>query len=126
MAGVVSAWVVLSTLYVLTDIVGLWYLASAVLGQVGGFFTNFFLQKYWTFKDYRKESTERQFKLFMAISAIHIMLNAIAMVVLVEVFRLWYVFAQVIVLASLALGSFLFHKKVTFKDNGNEDGTHAV
>ncbi len=115
-SGGISALVALILLYSLTDFFKVWYLISVVLGNVAGLFTNFCLQKYWTFRDPSSDRMQKQFMLFVTVAVIHLILNTTLMFFLVSVVGLWYMLAQVIVLGTLAIGSFLFHKKFTFKE----------
>ena len=99
-SGGIGALMVLITVYVSTDIFRLWYLISVIFGQVVGFFVSFYLQKFWTFRDPSKERMERQFKIFIALVVVNIILNGIFVTMLVEVFDLWYMLAQAIILAA--------------------------
>jgi len=38
-------------LYILTDVIGVWYMVSAVIASVANHSSNFVLQKFWTFED---------------------------------------------------------------------------
>jgi len=114
-SGGSSALVALAIVYIATDIFKIWYLISVVFGQVGGFFVNFYLQKFWTFRDPSREHFERQFKFFIGLAAAHLMLNAVLIFVLVEFFGIWYLLSQALVMAALAFGSYLFNLFVTFK-----------
>ncbi|OIO49776.1 MAG: hypothetical protein CO042_00980 [Parcubacteria group bacterium CG_4_9_14_0_2_um_filter_41_8] len=114
-SGGTAAAAALITVYISTDIFKVWYLFSVVFGQVAGFFVNFYLQKFWTFRDPSKERMERQFKFFMVLVVLNIILNAIFVSALVEVFHLWYMLAQAIVLTTLVMVNYLFNRFITFR-----------
>lgn len=114
-SGGTAALAALLTVFIATDVLNFFYLISVVLGQVSGFFVNFYLQKFWTFRDPSKKRTERQFKIFIFLSVMHTVLNAIFILILVEIFDIWYLYAQAIIIASLAILSYFFNRFVTFK-----------
>lgn len=51
MVGSIGFLVHLATLYLLTDIAGLWYLASAIIAIVTAALCNYILNYHWTFKE---------------------------------------------------------------------------
>ena len=114
-SGGSSALAALVTVYIATDFFKVWYLISVIFGQVVGFFVNFYMQKFWTFRDPSQERMQKQFKIFIGLAVAHTVLNAIFISILVEVFGMWYLLAQAIVLAALAIGSYIFNRFVTFK-----------
>ncbi|MDP6756288.1 MAG: GtrA family protein [Patescibacteria group bacterium] len=114
-SGGSSALAALVVVFVVTDVFKVWYLISVIFGQVVGFFTNFYLQKFWTFRDPSQERMHRQFKIFIGLAVAHMVLNVVFISILVEVFGMWYLLAQAIVLAVLAIGSYLFNRFITFR-----------
>jgi len=115
MAGGIATAVNLVLLYVLTDWVGLWYLVSAILAFIGGFFASFFLQKLWTFQDKRREETERQMTIFFLVAMINLAGNTFLMYLLVDIFRAWYMLAQVISAALIAIWNYNALRIFVFK-----------
>ena len=105
----------LTVLYVLTDFFGLWYLLSAVLAFIVGFFISFSLQKLWTFKDKRQDQVYRQLSLYLSVALTNLVLNTALMYLFVDVFGVWYMLAQVIVDLVIAAESFLMYKFIVFK-----------
>jgi len=68
---------------------------------------------------------ERQFKMFIGLAVSHLVLNVIFISILVEIFGMWYLLAQAITLAALAIGSYLFNRFITFKAvSATYDSTH--
>ena len=113
--GLSASSVHLIALFTLTDFAGLWYLHSAVLGYVAGFFTSFFFHKFWTFRDSSLKRIQKQFIIYLVMTVVNLILTTIFMYILVDLVVIWYMLAQVIVLGSLAILSFFVHKTITFK-----------
>lgn len=114
-SGGTAAMVDFTILYFLTDLMGLWYLYSAVAAYIASFLTAFLLQKFWTFRDFRMDQLGRQLFLYGSISVAGLGINSILMYLLVSVWGLWYILAQFIISGLLAIGSFLINKTFTFK-----------
>ncbi|MFH1522952.1 MAG: glycosyltransferase [Patescibacteria group bacterium] len=102
-------------LYVLTDIVGLWYLISATIAFVVAFLISFFLQKFWTFRDNRRTIIYKQLSLYLVVGLTNLSINGAAMYLLVDKFGIWYMLAQVISSGFLAFINFLVYKFIIFK-----------
>ena len=116
MSGGMAAAVDFSLLYILTDWTGLWYLASAAIAYVASFFTAFFLQKFWTFRDASMERIKKQFLIYGTIAIVSLIINSIMMYVLVSLAHIWYMTAQFITSGVLAIGSFVVNRSITFKN----------
>ena len=114
-AGSTAAGVDLVLLFLLTDIIGLWYFYSAIVAYICSFFTSFFLQKFWTFRDNDRGRIKKQLAIYIAVAGISLTLNSFFMFVLVSLLHVWYLMAQVVTKGILAVGSFVFNKTVTFK-----------
>ncbi|MEK7151994.1 MAG: GtrA family protein [Patescibacteria group bacterium] len=126
MAGGTGALVNLASMYVLTDILGVWYIASAIFAFLISLVVTFFLQKMWTFGDValHPQHALRQVALYTASSVSFLGLNTLILYLLVEFLDVWYLLAQFFSLGVVALGSFLFNKSVTFrKSEGNNINT---
>ena len=101
-------------LYVLTDVFGIWYLFSATLAFCMSFFVSFFLQKYWTFRDREQEKIYRQMGLYFAVAVTNLGLNTLLLYLSVDILRIWYLLAQVLVIAVIAVESFMIYKFLIF------------
>ncbi len=126
MAGGTGAFVNIASMYVLTDIVGVWYIASAVFAFFISLVVTFFLQKMWAFGDValHPQHALRQAALYTASSVSFLGINTLMLYLLVEFLGVWYLLAQFFSLGIVALGSFLFNKSVTFrKSEGNNINT---
>ena len=113
-SGGLSACVNLGMLYLLTEYAHMYYLQSAVLSFVVAFFISFLLQKFWTFKDMRKEVIRQQMILFLILSLINLLINTLLIYVFVEYMHLWYVAAAVVSGVLLAISNFFTYKHVIF------------
>ena len=83
-------------LYGLTEFVGVWYIASAVVAFVGYYFVNFLSQKYWTFKNKNLEALNRQLVQYTLMAIANWIINTVLLYVLVEYLHLYYLLAQAI------------------------------
>lgn len=119
-SGGTGAAVHLSVLYLLTKVVGVWYILSTSIAFIIAFFVSFTLQKYWTFKMNEFANISNQLIKYFFVGVINLFLNAGLMYVLVDVFHLWYMLAQIIVLAFIGGVSFLVYKFFVFKHRANK------
>lgn len=113
-SGGSSACANLGTLYLLTEYAYVHYLQSAVVSFIIAFFISFLLQKFWTFKDMRKEVIHWQMILFLGLSLANLLVNTLLIYGLVEYMHLWYVAAAVVSGALLAVSNFFIYKHVIF------------
>jgi len=113
-SGGFAVFVEFSLLYSFTDILGIWYLWSSVFAFVSSFFVSFFLQKFWTFGDGDKDVLGKQMILYLLIALFNLCSNTFFMYVLVDLFGIWYMFAQFFVAAAIALWNFIIYKFFIF------------
>ncbi|MEI6596731.1 MAG: GtrA family protein, partial [bacterium] len=116
-AGGTAASVDLVLLYILTDILGVWYLISACVAFSIAFFVSFFLQKFWTFRDRDKEVIYKQMRIYLIVALANLALNAVLMYALVDGFKIWYMLAQFIISGLIAIESYLVYKHFIFNKN---------
>ena len=114
-AGGTATVVDLIILFLLTEIIGLWYLISAVIAFIVAFFVSFFLQKFWTFRDNNKEKIFKQMGMYLSVGLMNLIINTIGMYVLVDKFDLMYMIAQIIMICLVAISSFLIYRYIIFK-----------
>ena len=115
-SGGTAAGVDLGLLFIMTDLLKIWYIASATIAFLIAFFVSFTLQKFWTFRDNSTEGVYKQMSLYFAVGIANLFLNAGLMYVLVDVVRLWYMLAQVVAGVFVASWSFLIYKIFIFKN----------
>lgn len=114
-SGGSAAAVLLAALYVFTDIVGLWYLASSVIAFLGAFVVSFTLHKFWTFADPHLGRAPIQAAAHFTAGLINLGLNTTFLFLLVEYVGVHYLVAQVLVSGSLAIVSFFVYKHFIFR-----------
>lgn len=107
-------------IFILTDIFELWYLASAVITFFIHLTYTFTLHKYWTFKDRDTTRIQEQGTWYTIVALVGLGLNTLILYVLVELFVMWYLIAQVIALGIVSVSSFVLNKTITFKDSVHE------
>jgi putative flippase GtrA len=112
-AGGTSAVVNLSILFILTHWFGVWYLYSSIVAISIATIVSFILQKLWTFRNFGTE-VHIQFPMHVTLALSNIVVNTISLYILVEWFGLWYLFAQVIVGAFLAVVNYTIYKTLIF------------
>lgn len=105
----------LMMVYLLTDVMGIWYLYSTTIAFVISFFVSFTLQKFFTFQDHALDTIRAQAPKYLAVALINMGLNALFMYVLVENVGLHYLLAQIITIGSISVESFIVYRFIVFK-----------
>ena len=116
-SGVCGGCIQVGLLYVFVDIFSVWYIRGVVLAFSISLVATFFLQKYWTFQDYTISSVGYQSIRYILIALIALALNITFMYILVDIFQLWYIMAQIIVVGTIGVVTFLLNKRFTFNNN---------
>jgi len=111
-AGAITAFVNLGTLYTLTEYVHVWYLFSSIAAFIVSYSINFSLQKFWTFKNSDTHAIRYQLPLHVSLALFNLLFNTMLIFIFVEWARLWYVAAQIIAAVIIALDSFYFSRKI--------------
>lgn len=102
-------------LYLLTDIIGIYYLFSTVWAFAISLGVSFLLQKFWTFQDGSRDHLHIQLPLYLGMQMMNLGLNTMFMYAFVEYLHLWYISSQVIIALVLAFVSFFINKTYIFK-----------
>jgi len=110
----------LMMLYALTELLGIWYVASATIAFVLAFFTSFLLQKLWTFGSKDFTYIFRQLIDTLGVTLISVAVNVLGVYLLTEKLGMWYILAQVILLTFLALCNFFVYKHLIFKEHSSD------
>lgn len=118
-SGSVSAFTHLGALYVLTDIVGIWFVTANVLAFCAGLVVSFSLQKLWTFGDTRTQKVHHQALWYTLVQLVSLGIDTVLLYVLVAYAGWWYLGAQFLLLILLAVGNFFIFNKVIFKNHGD-------
>ncbi len=104
-------------LYILADIVGMWYLLSAIIAFIIAFVASFVLQKYWTFRDREIDTLHQQVGSYLLIALINLGINTLLVFAFVHYMNFYHIFAQVLASGLVALSSFFLYQRFVFKKN---------
>lgn len=114
-AGGIAFVVNIITLYMLTDIMHIYYLVSTVGAFLISFLVSFTLQKFWTFKEHSRDNLHVQLPLYLGMQVVNLGLNAALMYVFVEYLHVWYILSQTIITTVLSALVYFVNKKYIFK-----------
>ncbi len=116
----------LAALYIFTDVFEVWYVASSVIAFCISLSVGFLLQKFWTFHDNDMRRIKRQMALYTAVGVLNVILGPTLLYLVVETFALWYMLAQFLVMAVLAVESYLLNRFITFRKHTEYEGIDAL
>jgi len=115
-AGVIAYY---TALYCLTEYLGVWYVASAVIGFILNTGLNFSLQKFWTFQNKETHLVHRQLVLYSIMTVSFLILNTLCLYLMVQYLRMWYIGAQMILTVVISTLSFIFSGKIFKNEKEN-------
>ena len=116
LVGGIGIGVNLGLLYVLTDFLGIWYILSQGIAIAISITNNFFLHRYWTFKNeiVEPKTLERYTKFFIvSVTGMGIQLGLTFM--LVENYALYYLYAAILSIVAVGAFNYLLNRKWTFE-----------
>lgn len=125
-SGGCSATVNLGVLYLATEHFGIWYLYSTWIAFVGAFLVSFSLQKFWTFTDPSLTLLRTQLMSYFLVALGNLSLNTIAMYVLVDLFHVHYLIAQILTMGGLAMISYVIYQRYIFHRPHRESVTSVI
>ena len=105
----------LTVLYLLTEYAHVYYLVSSVIAFTSSIVVSFSMQKFWTFNDSSVENIHAQFTFYILVVLANLAMNTFLVHTLVERLHLWYLFAQFIAGAFVAVASFFIYRNFVFK-----------
>ena len=114
-SGGTAAVVDIGLLYVFTDIMGVWYLLSAVLAFIVAFIVSFSLQKYWTFRDHSMERVGKQGSVYFMVAVANLIVNTLLVYIFTDWFDLYHIFSQILAAGLIAINSFFIYQRFIFK-----------
>ncbi len=116
LVGGIGVAINLGLLYILTDFLGIWYIMSQGIAIAISITNNFFLHRYWTFKNEIVEpKTVQRYIKFFIVSVVGMSIQLGLTFVLVENFALYYLYAAVIAIGSASAFNYLLNRKWTFE-----------
>lgn len=104
----------IASLYCFTEILGLYYLLSVLIILIYGNFIGFCLNKLYTFRTLGKYFWRELWK-YYSVMLSGFALNLGSIYILVDILKIWYIYAAVIVSVGLLFLNFLLHKYWSFK-----------
>jgi len=113
-SGGAAALTLIGVLYVFTELVGLWYIYSAVIASVASFVVSFLLQQRWTFQGHGQDRNLRQLVAFVVLFAANAAINAALLYELVERAGWPYLLAQLFLLVLIAAWNFFIMRFLIF------------
>ena len=94
----------------LTEIFKVWYFLSAFLSWIVYYTLNFTIHKFWTFESKSKGKLRRQLTQHLTLAITNLGLNAMMLLVFVEWFDVWYLYAQGIITIILTIVNYLMSR----------------
>ncbi len=108
-AGVIAYYTIL---YGLTEYLGVWYVASSIIGFIFNTGLNFTLQKFWTFENKETKIVGRQLILYFVMTTSFLIGNTILLYLMVQYLHMWYIGAQVILTVVISIVSFIISGRI--------------
>ncbi len=103
-------------MYILTSLIHINYLISTIITILTTNFIGFYLNKYYTFQTKKKLFWRELWKYYSVMLSSYI-LNVFAMYILVDLVNIWYLYANILLMAILTPFNYFFHKKWSFRKN---------
>ena len=120
-SGGIATLVNLSTLFLLTHFLSVWYVFSSIVAFLLAFCVSFSLQKLWTFKDASRDHLYAQALTFLTIVLVGLGINTTLVFVLVEYGSVHYLVAQLISGVFIAIMNYFSYKHLVFRDTGTQE-----
>lgn len=113
--GGISNAIEICLLYIFTDVLHLWYLASSWTVFSLGSIITFLGRKIFVFKDKKLEGLKRQMIMYFSMFAFGIGINSIIMLLMVEILKVYYIVAYICAVLLTGIIGFTWNKNITFK-----------
>ncbi len=111
-SGGIGAVVHIGMVFVLVHLLSVWYRYATIIGFLSAVGLSFVMQKFFTFRDERKEVLRVQSSLFLLIASFNLVLNSTLMYIFVEHAKLMPVIAQIATALLIALWSYYAYNKL--------------
>ena len=114
-AAIIGTAVDFGVVIFLTELLGMWYVVSNVIGATCGAVTNFFLGRNWVFSATQNKISHQAFRYFLVATG-SMILNTLGVYLLTEFTVLNYIYSKIIVAVLIAFTfNFLLQKYFVFK-----------
>ena len=104
-------------LFLLTDMLGIWYLLSAVIALLLSFMGNFYFNRVWTFSSgvRGKKGVTLQWCRFLVTGTTAMVLQVAVLYALSEFIMLWYMLSAAIAVVLVSLLNYLMNRNWVFR-----------
>lgn len=113
-SGGSGAVVNLGSMYVLTDVFHVWYLAASVAAFLVSFVVSFTLQRFWTFGYTSTDKLGKHATLYLGVALSNLLFNTAIVFMLVEYLSAGHLFAQFIAGGVVAVWSYVLYQRLVF------------
>ncbi len=104
-----------STMWLLKEIFGLWYVTATAIGAFLGAVTNFLLGRYWVFTATENRMREQAFR-YALVAAGSLLLNTVGVYLVTEFVGIHYFYSRILVAVLIAVTyNFFLQKNFVFK-----------
>ena len=115
--GALGTIVNISILYFLTEFFNLYYIISEIFAFSASVLNNYILNKLWTFKENIKKEFAVKYIRYTIICLLALIINLSILIILVEFFSIWYIFAEILAIMGSFLINFIGNKLWTFNQS---------
>lgn len=118
--SIVASALDIALLFVLTEIVGIFYLISVVIAYLSGLLLSFILNKKYNFKDENKQVLN-QFTKFTSVATFGLLVNLSVIFFMVSMMNIHYILAKIFALGVSFTCNFFGHYYFSFKKLKHEE-----
>jgi len=115
-SGGTAALVNVTTLFLLVHVTNMYYLYASILAFTVSIAASFTMHKFWTFRDKAVHDLPRQFSRYLGVIFLSLLLNTALVYLLVEKMNVWYLMAQVVATAVIAITNFFAYRHCVFQE----------
>jgi len=113
-SGGLAAFTNILLLFILTDIVHMWYLISSILSFLVAFIVSFVLQKFFTFQDHTTNGLHGQAFVYLIVTGTNLLINTGLIYMFVEFAHIHYIPAQILTSILIAIESYVIYGMFIF------------
>lgn len=104
------------TLFLIVHFAQVYYLYATILAFAFSIIVSFTMQKFWTFRDLPMHDAHQQFMRYLLVIGANLALNTALMYVLVETAGMWYLSAQLLTTAIIAIIGYFGYRHFVFRE----------